>query len=535
MLSFSKTLRRLLWPLFAVHCALRLAGLGWNLELHAARPAANVPTYHVDEYLLIEGLRSDYRLFSDYSIVTDGPLSLNLTYVPLRVLGERPPESWHPARALLVGRWLSALSECLAFPLLWGLLLRLGVGEGAALLGVAVLAFAPNHVFNAHFARSHALAGLLQLLTWYAAARALGAPAARARWSWFGLSALASILAGATRYPFLTLGVFPAATAAILLVRARRAGELGEAWPQFAAASLVALGAGLAVGFDLRPLDILRAGFLAQQAVGQIPWTDPGAIVRSALAKLVSTLSFPGGGVRFVMLVATLALPLHRGIPREREGTGRLLVPLVVGWAFLYLALWAKFGVPWQRYSMPFSLALTVSGAYGLDRLARATAGKVPRGSRTACAAACALLLASPAYMSVLVTWRFVADRTNPHYRLALELERLRPRSVYVSSFWSWNRPVLADLVPASTALVFVPNARAACEGAAPDDVIVDFSTAPLGGKCPGRATAPAFHFTNLGPPGYPFPAGSSSAGWAERHWDDYHYLFEDVRGWTIR
>src|SRR5207249_768064 len=92
------------------------------------RPAESIPTYHVDEELLLESMRTDFRLFSSYALVADGPLSANLVYLPLAVAGEYPPAHWRPAQALLVGRLVAALSACLAFPVLWWLLAELGVG-----------------------------------------------------------------------------------------------------------------------------------------------------------------------------------------------------------------------------------------------------------------------------------------------------------------------------------------------------------------------------------------------------------------------
>ncbi len=505
------------------------------MERHSAFPTNGVPTYHIDEFLLIDGLRTDYRLFSRYSILADGPLSLNLTYLPLRLAGDKPPEHWDSGRALLVGRWISAVADCLAFPILWSLLLALGVSDGLALFGVALLAFAPNHVFNAHFARSHMVAGLLQLGTWFAAARALTANDLRARWTWYGASGLAAILAGAARYPFLTLGVFPIAAAIAVLRDSGRRGELKRDLAGFAGASVAALALGVTMGFDLRPLEILRAGFQVQQSVGQIPWSDPGAIARSATSKVLSTISFPGGASRALLLVGATSclLPATRS---ERRSRFRGLVLLIVGWALLYLILWAKFGVPWQRYAMPFSLAMGIAGIFGLDRLARHVASRWPGTRWRALSMGAAVALIAPgAFMSLIIVQRFVQDTKNPHYVLSEELARRRPATVYVREFWSWNSLILSPLLPAGTALRFVPDRETACRNAAPGDLLVDFIVEPLGGACTGRTLVPAFRLSNLGPPGYPFPSGERMGAALERHYEDYHYLFEDIRGLTVQ
>lgn len=529
--------------LFALSCALRVAGLDWNLAaLHSAAGPAAIPTYHIDEWLLLDGLRSEFRLFSRYSLLTDGPLSVNLLYLALRALGMSSAAEWNGDLALGVGRIMSAVADCASLLVLGVLLRTLKVSRAVTFAVLAITALAPNHVFNAHFARSHTIANLLQLVVVLAAARSMLAAQAGGRAGWLFTAVLVAVLAGSARYPFLTLGIFPAAAMIFLLARAPAPARVRTAaW--LAATGAAATLLGVAVGFGMMPIEILRAGFQSQSAVGQLPWGEVRAIVRSAVSKVASTLEFAGGGARALLLVATpLAFLTGRGraeaARREVRPVAVLVAACSVAWALMYLVLWAKFSVPWQRYSIPFSTALLVPGALGLDAV-REWAGAWLRGrgarpvaiARAAAAAGGVALLASPAYMSALVVDRTVRDETNPHYELSRVLHELGPGRVYVNHFWAWNRMVLQQIAPpAEVEWRFVPDLAQACAEARPGDVVVDFVIERLSGECSARELATHAELSNAGPGGYPFPARGEAELWLNRHFEDYHYVFEQIR-----
>jgi len=529
--SASHAARLPMHVLFIIHCLLRIGGLGWNIEHHTAfsRPPETVPTYHVDEALLVESMRTDFRLFSSYALVADGPLTANLIYVPLAAAGERPPLHWRPAHALVTGRLVAAISACLAFPVLWLLLAELGVGKGMSLLALAVLTFAPNEVFNAHFARSHTLANLLQLVVLLATAKLLAESTRRNRCTWFAIATFAAIMAGSARYPFLTLGLFPAAGAIVLFVRSARSGQLFQETAALGLAGGAALLVGLLFGFDLRPAEILRKGFAAQAAVGQFPWADLHGIAISARAKFLSVFDFPGGTVRWVLALAAPFAVLGRW-PADKGDRSRWMAALVLAWAALYLALWAKFSVPWQRYSIPLSTALLVCGAMGLDRVAAWTARRLDRGQlRVATSVAAALLLAPAAFFCALMLHRFMADTTNPLYELSIALRDEPKRQIFVHGFWQWNKPLLDVMPPDRFTLRFVPSMQDACAVANEGDLLVNFVFEPLRGSCVRHGLTPVFHASNLGWPGFPYSREHDTAPWSRRHYEDYHYLFEEV------
>lgn len=71
---------------------------------------------------------------------------------------------WHEeGSSLFMARYLSAILGVLSLPALFVLGRRL-VGEGTALLGTAILALSPFHIFYSHYARMYALLALLALL-----------------------------------------------------------------------------------------------------------------------------------------------------------------------------------------------------------------------------------------------------------------------------------------------------------------------------------------------------------------------------------
>jgi len=527
--TVSRAARALVFVLFAIHCILRIGGLEWNLQHHSAfpQPQDDVPTYHVDEQLLVQSMRTDFRLFSSYAMVVDGPLSANLIYLPLAAGSEHPPLRWNPAHVLLAGRLVAAISACLAFPALWLLLAELGVGKAIRVFALAVVAFAPNEVFNAHFARSHTLANLLQIVVLLATAKLMDADTRGARCGWFAIATLSSVLAGSARYPFLTLGLFPAAAGMVLLVRLAKS----RLWPEIAALALsgaVALVVGLLLGFDLRPIDILRKAVAYQAAVGQLAWSDVRGIALSARGKLFSVFDFPGGAARCVL---ALASPFALGRGAGGNGTrSRFIVALLLVWAALYLALWAKFAVPWQRYSIPFSTALLVTGSVGLERLMTWARSRFHiQHLRLASVVVAVLLLAAPAYFSALIFHRFVADTTNPLYALSLALRGEQPRQVFLHGFWQWNTPLRDVMPPDRFTLRFVGSMQEACALASDGDLVVNLVFEPLRGSCPQHGLVPVFHTSNLGPPGFPYPRDHDATPWMGRHYEDYHYLFEEV------
>jgi hypothetical protein len=238
---------------------------------------------------------------------------------------------------------------------------------------------------------------------------------------------------------------------------------------------------------------------------------------------------FPGGAVRFVLALASPVALLLRG--RSEDGSrSRLVVALLLVWAGLYLALWAKFGVPWQRYSIPVSTALLVAGAVGLDRIAWWAHDRFPSSRlRVTCSLAAVLLLASPAFFCALMLQRFVADTTNPLYALSLQLQDEQRRQIFVHGFWQWNTPLLDVMPPERFAVRFVPSMGEACAAANEGDLVVDFVFERLRGTCSRHQLTPVFDSSNLGPPGFPYPRDHRTAAWMGRHYEDYHYLFEEV------
>lgn len=521
----------------AVGVGLRFSGIAWNLERHSAAPFAGPPTYHVDEAYMVEGLRTDRRLFNDMSITMDGPLVSNVAYVGTVLAGvER--DRWDPVPALLAGRLAAAAADCLALGVVWWLLRALGTSVAVRLFALAAVAVAPNHVFNAHFARSHTIANVLQLLTMAFAMQMLAGrtPVVRAL-ALFG-SVLSVLLAASARYPFLSLGLFPAVMTGVVLRRAHRQGrllrELGYAVP----AGVAGLVAGVAVGFDLRPIAILETGLRVQATVvKQLPWSALGDLVAGMVRNLGSILVFPGGAVWTVLLIgAALVLPT---LWRSRAD-GRWTFALVtLGWAVLYMVLWSKYGIIWQRYGIAFLTPITILGAVGIDGIVRrlhVSAGR--HGWRFAPILGLALtgvVLASPAYLSALVAARFTADREHPLFQASGFLARLPasrddPRIVFVHGFWGWNTPI-ADLVdPTRFALRFVPDLAVACEAARPGDLVLNLAFERLRGQCPDRLRLRGvFAASNLGPAGFPYPERHVTASWWERHYEDYHYLFQDV------
>ncbi len=522
--------RGLLFALFAVHCSLRFSGLSWNIEHHAAFPTQDVPTYHVDEDFLVEGMRSDFRLFSGYSLLVDGPLSANLMYLPLAMIGERAPDRFSARNALLVGRAISAAADCLAFPVLWLLLATLGATPWAALFGVAVITFGPNEVFNAHFARSHTLANLLQLSVLLATARMLLAIGRIQRALWFGAAVLLTLLAASARYPLLTLGILPSAAAVSLLLRADRRSELGLELKALGLTGFTALVVGLLLGFGFHPVRIFQNAFAYQSKFGQLNWHDISGIARSAQTKLISVFRFAGGGARLILL---LAAPLiFFGARREsKPDVARFLGAGLALWAGLYLILWAKFSVPWQRYAIPLSSCLVVLGVVGFTR------GSVwaehliaPRPLRLVSVVGTVALLTSPAYLCGLMLYHFVDDLTHPLYQVGLALRSEPRRQIFINNWWSWNRPLFHILPSERFEVHLVPSLEAACALARDGDLVFDLVFEPLRGRCASAELTPIFHASNLGPPGYPYPADHLSPyTGSAADTVDYHYLFQDV------
>src|SRR5262249_22824526 len=291
-----------------------------------------------------------------------------------------------------------------------------------------------------------------------------------------------------------------------------------------------ALALGLFIGFDFRPIQMLREAFQFQSAVGQIPWSEVPAIARSAGTKLISMIDFPGGAVRLLLLlVSPFAL-----MPNKRwRSPAPFLCTCLFAWAGLYLVLLAKFAIPWQRHSIPLSAALVVAGAVGIDRVARSARERITPNRRAlvrvGAAVGAVLLLAPPAYMSILIAERFAADVTHPLYELSMRLRQevtseRKPRG-FINASLSWNAPPL-QVVPIDRFQVeFVPSLEVACAEANEGDFVLDLVFEPLRGSCSLFRLAPVFHSSNLGPPGYPFPADHASAPWAARHYMDFHYL----------
>ena len=264
--------RIVLVGLLLVGAVLRLTGLGWNLERHSVVPTGNAPTFHVDEADFANGLRDDFRLFNDKSIVMDGPLVSNIAYWGVRFSGK---SNWDAALPLRWGRAVSAVADSLTLMVLWLLLRRLNVYAPVALFAVALLAVHPNYVYNAHFARTHSLANFFQMVAFGCTALMVQSTRLRTQACALFVSGVAAILAGSARYPFLSLGLFPAWSMVALLLRARREGTLRQVAPVLGVAAGAALMVGLWLGFQFHPLDILRRGAAAQASADwQLHWSQ---------------------------------------------------------------------------------------------------------------------------------------------------------------------------------------------------------------------------------------------------------------------
>lgn len=534
----SNAARAVLLLLLTIGALLRITGVGWNITHHSAVPYSGPPTYHVDEAYFVDGLRDDFRAFNTMSIVMDGPLVSNVAYLGVLLSGHAPPAKWEPSVPILVGRMAAAVSDALALLVLWLLLRAVRVSTGVALFAVAAITFAPNHVFNAHFARTHTIANLLQLLTMLFTARTIWGATARSRALSFFFASFFAILAGSARYPFLSVGLLPAITIPIAAVRAYRSKTLKQEFGLMVPAGLAALLFGLFLGFQLRPVGILQEGLAAQAAaVSQLPWSAVGKIIESALHNLRTIYLFPGRvGIWVFLLAAFVAIPLDL---RARKYAEALFSALVAGWALFYLAAWGKYGIPWQRYSIAFVMSVTILGAIGLDRvvqLAKARfAALATRGAMVGAAAVCVAILASPAYLSAIIALRFNDEANHPLYQVSRAVSELPAsatgrRTVFVQTFWSWNTPLKDLFDPAKTTLRFVPDMATACGEAVEGDLLLDLAFARLEGQCPaGKTSRVAFASTNVGPPGYPYPAGFTSAPWADRHYEDFHYLFQEI------
>lgn len=528
--------RGVLLLLLLVGGVLRLSGLDWNLEHHSAVGFAGAPTFHVDEADLARGLKDDFRPFNTLSIVMDGPLVSNVAWLGVRIL--REPGAWDAALPILVGRFTAAFSDWLALLILWLLLRSLRVSTGVALFAVAAITVAPNHVLNAHFARTHTVANLLQLLTMLLTSVALWAATARTRaLAFFGASFFA-ILAGSARYPFLSVGLLPAALIPVFAIRAHRTKTFREEFAQLVPAGLAALLVGGFLGFQLRPVEILGQGLAVQGSLAfQVPWHDVRGIALSALHNLKTISLFPGRvGIWIFLVMGLFALPLEL---RAKRHTAALFSGLVAGWALFYLVAWGKYAIHWQRYSIAFVMSVVVLGAIGLDRALAVLRPRVPalqsRWAIATAALAAIAVLGSPAFLSGLIALRFNDDAAHPLYRVSSFIAQLPPgpqgpRTMFIETFWSWNRP-LEDLVdPARVTLRYVPDLATACAEARPGDLVLDLAFARLHGTCPeGTSAKVLFAATNLGPAGYPYPSGSTTAPWPDRHYEDFHYLFQEL------
>jgi len=68
-----------------------------------------------------------------------------------------------------------------------------------------------------------------------------------------------------------------------------------------------------------------------------------------------------------------------------------------------------------------------------------------------------------------------------------------------------------------------------ACALANEGDLVVNLVFEPLLGSCARHRLTTVFHASNLGRPGFPYSRDHDTAPWPRRHYEDYHYLFEEV------
>lgn len=523
----SASQRAVLMGVLLVGAALRLTGTGWNLEHHSVVPTTNAPTFHVDEADFANGLRDDFRLFNEKSIVMDGPLVSNIAYWGVRFTGE---SNWDAALPLRWGRAVSAVADALSLLVLWFLLRRLNVYAPVALFAVALLAVHPNYVYNAHFARTHSLANFFQVVVLVCTAVMLQSTRLRTQAGALFVSGLCAILAGSARYPFLSLGLFPAWAMVALLLRARREGTLRHATLVLGLAAGLAVVLGLWLGFQFQPLDILRRGAAAQASADwQLRWSQGFELLKSAGRNVQMLFLFPA---RWPVALFLLCVPAASRIPGEKGARPhRLFVIMVTVWTLAYVVLWAKYSIPWQRYSMPVVTSALALGAVGMSELIKWRGWQWSRLSTTTAV----LLLASPAFLSGLVAHHCSLDETHPLYQVSAALEKLpqtssEPRKLYVHQFWNWNTPLFDLVSPQRFQLEFVPDMATLCAKAQPGDVILNLVFERLNGACDdGWTAAPIFAADNLGPPGYPYPEGYATTEWVHRHYDDSQYLFQEV------
>jgi hypothetical protein len=249
--------------------------------------------------------------------------------------------------------------------------------------------------------------------------------------------------------------------------------------------------------------------------------------------KLLSLFDFPGGAAFAILTLATPAALLGQRRGDRRSDASRVISACTLAWAVIYLALWAKFAVPWQRYTIPLATALLVAGVLGVDRLASAAVRAdllARRAVKVAVAVAASAVLVPPACFSGLISFRFSADASHPLFRLTAALREESHRQVFINEWWSWNRPLLDILSRDRFTVRFVPSLDVACANARESDIVVDLVFEPLAGNCPKGRLTRFFQSSNLGPAGYPYPADHTSpySGSAPDR-VDYHYLFQDV------